>query len=150
MPSAKPHYPIIHPTRPALPTNPRPPFPFCQGKTQRNPPPPPRRASLPHHLIVLIELSRPTLRTNSHDHPFAMPHALQSTAVDSRSTTAFGMPLVHSPLSLEGEQQLNAMLKGGVECEPRATVKMNVDDLASGKNKTPFRQGQTRCDLRRA
>ncbi|KAG8959123.1 hypothetical protein FRC00_001921 [Tulasnella sp. 408] len=66
-----------------------------------------------------------------------MSHASQTTAVDSRPTTAFGMPFVHSPLSLESEQLLNALLKGGEDCEAPATVKMNVDDSASGKNKTP-------------
>ncbi|KIO33409.1 hypothetical protein M407DRAFT_3963 [Tulasnella calospora MUT 4182] len=63
-------------------------------------------------------------------------HASQTTFVDSQYANAFGMPFSHSPLSLEGEQLLNALLKGGEDCEAPATVKMNVDDSASGK-KTP-------------
>ncbi|KAG8928746.1 hypothetical protein FRC01_005422, partial [Tulasnella sp. 417] len=66
-----------------------------------------------------------------------MSHASQTTIVESQPTNAFGMPFVHSPLSLESEQLLNALLKGGEECEAPATVKMIVDDSASGKNKTP-------------
>ncbi|KAG8972608.1 hypothetical protein FRC05_009718 [Tulasnella sp. 425] len=66
-----------------------------------------------------------------------MSQASHSTIVDSQSATAFGMPFVHSPLSLESEQLLNSLLKGGEDCEAPATVKMNVEDSTSGKNKTP-------------
>ncbi|KIO19704.1 hypothetical protein M407DRAFT_30666 [Tulasnella calospora MUT 4182] len=45
------------------------------------------------------------------------------------------MPLVHSPLNLEGEQPLNTLLKGGEECGAPTTVKMNVDNPAASKTR---------------
>ncbi|KAG8901455.1 hypothetical protein FRC00_006996 [Tulasnella sp. 408] len=45
----------------------------------------------------------PTLPTNATTARSQRSQALQSTTVDPRSTTAFGMPLVHSPLTLEGK-----------------------------------------------
>ncbi|KAG9017542.1 hypothetical protein FRB90_000888 [Tulasnella sp. 427] len=72
----------------------------------------------------------------------AITPATQATFIESQTSvapTAFGMPFVHSPLSLEGERLLDELLKAGEECEVPATVKMNVDDSAcgTGKNKTP-------------
>lgn len=63
-----------------------------------------------------------------------MSQASQMTIADSQPTTAFGMPFAHSPLSLESEQLLDSL--EGEDCEAPATLKMNVEDPTSGKNKT--------------
>ncbi|KIO21103.1 hypothetical protein M407DRAFT_29257 [Tulasnella calospora MUT 4182] len=39
-----------------------------------------------------------------------MSHALRTTVIDSQPPTTFGMPSVHSPLSLNSEQLLNVLL----------------------------------------
>ncbi|KAG8901456.1 hypothetical protein FRC00_006997 [Tulasnella sp. 408] len=60
-------------------------------------------------------------------------------------STLIPLPLLACPSSTR-----HALLKAGEEREAPATVRMNVDDSAAGKDKTPFCHGQTRRDLRQA